>query len=128
MKRVSPKRRQRQAETDPWRDELIAEVNRCEYCGIHRASLIVHEIARGPDREAALNQRYAVLVLCQWCHDSLHRMAGDDQRALGLALIRRNRPWDFSLGSYWSLTGRQFPYSSDVTLWIKRLAFIGANR
>lgn len=124
MKRLSDKRRARLVDAAVWREKLIERVRRCEFCGVHRASLAVHEIARGTSRDAALDQRYAVLVLCDWCHGALHRMAGDDQRALGLALLQRSRPFDYSLPSFWKLIGRNFPDGSDVRLWSRRLGFV----
>ena len=124
MRRVSAKRRQLIEATAGLRGNLVSEVGKCEFCGKHRHDLSVHEISRGGSRRVSLDQRYALLVLCLLCHDAIHRMAGDDQRALGLALLARSRPEDYSLQSYWSLIGRQFPYVEQIELWRKRLAFI----
>lgn len=136
MKRVSPRRRQLLATATPWRTQLVCRVGRCEMCGCRRSifgdelPLAVHEISRGSSREESLDKAFAVLVLCQAnpgresCHDVLHRLGGQDQRALGLALLKRSRPSDSDLESYYRLVDRRFPHIEDVDLWVKRLAFV----
>ena len=107
-----------------FRLSLICEIGRCEFCGLTRVDLALHEVARGGSRQEALDKRYAVVCLCDDCHASLHRMAGDDQRALGLALIKRNRPADYSLSQFHLLTDRNYPSAESVTLWLRRLNFV----
>lgn len=124
MRRVSPKRRQRIDATADWRKQLAIDVGRCEFCGL-RDIFEVHEVARGTSRDDALDQAYAVLVLCRDCHRTLERLAGDDQRALGLVLLRRNRPDDFNLQAFYDLTQRNnFPSRELVKRWAERLSFI----
>lgn len=137
MRRTSLKRQQLNREADPWRRALIASVGRCEFCGCRLSifgdelPLQVHEISRGCDRGQSIDKAYAVLVLCaanpgrESCHDVLHRLGGQDQRALGLALLKRSRPGDFDLESYYRLVDRRFPHIEDVDLWVKRLSWIG---
>jgi hypothetical protein len=132
MRSNTPARRALNAAAAEWREELRNSVGRCEFCGQWVRALSVHEVARGNGiRPKALRAEYAVLVLCvdldSACHRTLERLAGDDQRALGLALLRRSRPEDYDLERFYRLTARRFPSAELVELWRKRLAWIGAS-
>jgi len=112
------------AQISEWREALVAEVCRCEFCGLRNRVLQPHEVARGIHRQKALCARFAILVLCLDCHAAVHRMAGEDQRGLGLALLRRSRPHDYNLEAFYDLTDRRFPSPESVRLWGLRLAFV----
>ena len=128
MKRISLKRRQRLTEAQPWRKEL-REQGYCDWCSVRAGDyfkgfpvqLEEHEIARGIHRQRALDQPCATLLLCSRCHDELHRMAGDAQVCIGLALIRYRRPEHYSLSRYYELTGRRWPDEASIDLWTKRI-------
>lgn len=114
MKSKSSTRRKREAEAKPFRDRLVAAVGECESCGcspINRqgrmpemASLAVHEIASGPDRQKALDKPYAVLVLCWQCNSGAFQDRRLWPEARQLALLARRRPNDFDLTAYLELT------------------------
>lgn len=68
------------------------------------ASLAVHEIASGPDRQKALDKPYAVLVLCWQCNSGPFQNRGEWPESRQLALLARRRPKDFDLTAYLELT------------------------
>jgi len=68
------------------------------------ASLAVHEIASGPDRQKALDKPYAVLVLCWQCNSGPFQSRGEWPESRQLALLARRRPKDFDLTAYLELT------------------------
>lgn len=129
MRHYTQKRRNRNDAVRETRRNLVREVGRCEICGHDPArvkpgnvawALHVHEIARGPNREKALDQRYAVLVLCWRCH--VERVHGDEDwpEARQLAVLKRRRPEDYDLAAYNTLIGRG-PYritEEGVAQWI----------
>lgn len=125
MKQVSAKRRQRLAEARPFRDELIERVGRCELCGRECGKLDCHEVARGQNRERALTERYACLVLGRACHDELHRWPGDSAAAIGLLLIERRGDGDIE--AFYKLIGRRWPAAATIEAWRQRLNQPGAN-
>lgn len=90
-----------------FRDGLIANVGECEHCGNHRTQLCVHEIAYGPNRQKALDQAYAVLVLCWPCNGGPFDNLSEWPEARQLALLARRRPMDFDLTAYLQLTSPQ---------------------
>lgn len=114
MRRQSPKARKRSAEAKPTRDGLVSELGRCELCGHSPGrtkpgnvawKLVVHEISRGKDRLKAVDQRFAVLVLCWTCHERIHSESGwpmDRQ----LAVLKRSRPQDMDLPAFCRLIRR----------------------
>jgi hypothetical protein len=68
--------------------------------------LCVHEIARGPNRQEALDKPYAVLVLCPVCHDTIHFGKGVHWPATRqLALLKASRPGDYDMEAYNELVG-----------------------
>lgn len=107
MRRVSKKRQQRLKEAKQVREALIAKHRRCMLChrapGGWRSQLCCHEIARGPDRDKALDKPYAILVLCQKCHmDEIHANSWSEARQL--ALLKQESPEDYDLQAYLGLT------------------------
>lgn len=112
MRRQSRKAAKRAAETRQFREQFIQEVGCCELCGYNPSlpggyvrPLACHEIARGQARQRALDQRCAILVLCQECH--MRRIHGPEDwpEARQLALLRRSRPDDFDLSQYNLIVG-----------------------
>ena len=104
MRRVSPKRAKRNREAKPVRDQLLREVDRCDICGDARP-LCEHEIARGADRDKALDKRYAMLVLCWRCHNLRVHGNEDWPEARQLAALKRARRGDHDLAAYHKLVG-----------------------
>ena len=73
-----------------------------------QAALCVHEIARGPLRQKALDKEYATLVVCGFCHE----LVGDKSQwpeARQLAVLKRSRPDDFDLAAYNALVNPRAP-------------------
>ena len=105
MRRISGKRQARQAEAKPFRDDLIQRVGRCEYC--HKkppqVRLCVHEVSNGSHRQKALDQPYAVLVLCWGCN-GLATDKGTWSEAAQLKCLKESRPEDYDLVAYCRLT------------------------
>ena len=117
MRHTSTKRRHRQDEAAPVREELIARVGRCEFCGDDKSALCVHEVLRGSHRQKALDQLYAVLCLCWPCHE----LMGGRPLAEQLAILRRSRREDYDLQAFHALAGRNYPDEADVRMWLKRI-------
>ena len=68
----------------------------------------MHEIARGPVRNRALDKLYAVLVVCGVCHDKV----GDKSQwpeARQLAVLKARRPHDYDLVAYNLLVNERAP-------------------
>lgn len=63
----------RKRDTHDMRWQLCVEVGKCEVCGVKKVAyrLCCHEIARGVSRLAALDKRYAILVVCAGCHEQV---------------------------------------------------------
>lgn len=122
MRNVSKKRAKREREAKPFRTALIARVGRrCEHCGSERR-LGVHEIANAADRQRALDQAYAVLVLCWACNSGPFNAKGEWPESRQLALLKTRRPEDFDLKSYLELTNPRAPRRielSEVLEWVK---------
>lgn len=102
LRRISAKRLAREEAARPVRDALLAEIRRCEVCG--KPTTLVHEIARGAHRQAALDKRFAVLVLCQPCHDRIHNELGWPV-ARQLAILAQRRARDYDLAAFNALVG-----------------------
>ena len=131
MRPVSKKTAARNRQAKPARDDLIAEVRRCELCGRDRTherfgqerlTLSVHEIARGPTRLLALDQRYALLVLCWRCHrERIHEGNELWPEARQLAVLKQSRPQDHDLNKYNKLKkyGPDRITEEDVAVWEK---------
>lgn len=111
-----------------FRENLKTTVGRCEICGkdhyryvpgCQSFRLDVHEIARGVNREKALDKPYALLVLCAACH--IQRIHGNEDwpEARQLAVLKRSRPGDYDLAKYNALVGYgpQRITEEDVDVW-----------
>jgi hypothetical protein len=70
LARVSKKRKSLMAKVKPFRDKYLASKLLCEVC-IKRQPRAVHEITRGPAREASLDRPEVVLAVCDSCHRKL---------------------------------------------------------
>ena len=114
MKAISPKRQNRLDETDAFRAAFRERVQFCEWCG--NLGMQIHEIANGASRSAALDQLYAVLLLCDSCHKELHKMP----KAAALAVLQISRPFEFNLLRFWQLTSRCYPDRASVDVWVRR--------
>jgi len=114
MRNKSVTRRERESEAKPFRDQLVADVGKCEHCGCSPTNrqgrmpaltrLAVHEIASGVDRQKALDKPYAVLVLCWECNSGPFQNRAEWPEGRQLALLARRRPKDFDLTAYLELT------------------------
>lgn len=123
MRSISKARSIRNAAARPVREQLRAETDRCDWCG-KCGPLDIHEILRGPMRVQALDQRCCLLVLGRPCHDALHRMAGDDARLCGLAILYHVRSADYCLSEINRLLNPRAPNAitqREVDVWIARL-------
>lgn len=90
----------------------------CEACGasprrphagpVDISRLCVHEIARGPLREKALDKAYAVLVVCWHCNGLMHDRTAWPEPAQ-LRLLRNSRPHDYDLVAYNALVNERAP-------------------
>lgn len=118
MKNRSDKRAARDREASIVRKALITEVNMCEICGTsprlprhpirERNQLCVHEIARGPLRNKAMDKRYATLVVCWGCNEVLNdRSIWPEPRQL--RVLARSRPDDYDLAAYNRLVNENAP-------------------
>lgn len=124
MKQKSAARSKREAEAKPFRTQLVATIGQCESCGCSpakkrgrmasMAKLAVHEIASGPYRQAALDQPYAVLVLCWECNSGPFQNRKEWPEARQLALLARRRPADFDLAKYLDLTSPNAPRRIEI--------------
>lgn len=112
MKATSDRRRKREAKAKPIRDQLKAEVGRCEHCLKPKAPeyLDCDEIARGCDRQKALTAVFAILCVCRPCH----RIIQPWSRAKRLGLLFLARSSDYDLEKFWKLTARNYPSQEDV--------------
>lgn len=115
MKDISPKRRKRLAETSDFRADFRERMQLCEWCG--KPGTEIHEIANGASRSAALDQLYAILLLCASCHKELHAMP----KAAALAVLQISRPFEYSLAGYWRLIDRMHPDQAAVDHWVRRI-------
>lgn len=68
--------------------------------------LCVHEIANGPNRQKALDQPYALLVLCWWCNSEVVTDKREWPEARQLSLLKRRAPDNYDLTAYNTLVGR----------------------
>lgn len=107
MKRVSAKRRRREAEAKPFRDALKARVGRCEVCLSPRMvdDLAGHEIHNGyAGRQVSLDKAFGVLIVCREpnyrkqcdCHATVQ----NESEARQLARLYTVRPSDFDLPAF----------------------------
>lgn len=124
VRNKSATRRKRESVAKPFRDQLVATVGQCENCGCSPSNrqgrmaaltkLAVHEIASGTTRQKALDQAYAVLVLCWQCNSGPFQNRAEWPEARQLALLARRRPKDFSLENYLALTSPRAPKRIEI--------------
>lgn len=79
-----------------------------------------HEIANGPDRFAALDKPFAILVLCWFCngHEVEDRAKWPESRQL--AVLKRCSPGSYDLAKYLELTNPRAPKritEEEVDIW-----------
>ncbi len=71
--------------------------------------LCCHEIARGANRQKALNKPYALLVLCGWCNEYVVTDKRKWPEARQLAVLKSRSPEDYSLEAYNLLVNARAP-------------------
>lgn len=114
MRPKSKVRMAREHAAKSFRAGLIASVGECEACGCspsnkkgrmaEQTKLAVHEIACGSHRQKALDQPYAVLVLCWQCNSGPFHNRAQWPESRQLSLLAQKRPKDFNLTAYLELT------------------------
>jgi hypothetical protein len=93
---------------------------KCEFC--HRLiETQRHHVAQGFRGTEEANVPELMLDLCDSCHLALHRLSGEDGRALGLVLVERAGRGR-NLPMIWKLTNRSWPSEETVYLWARRMA------
>lgn len=125
--RLRPRSRKftkRARECQAGRAALVAEVGRCEICHVplRLAVLNVHEIANGPNRQKALDKRYATLVTCWVCNSDKLTDKSEWPESRQLAALKRSRPRDYDLAAYNALVGKgpERITEDDVTQWLTK--------
>lgn len=115
LRPISKKRAKRLAEVREFREAFRRRVHVCEGCCVkYWHCCAVHEIARGCDRQKALDKPYAILLLCD---PGCHQTVGSWPRAKQLALLKLRRPADFDLAGYNALVGRQVSAEEVESYW-----------
>jgi hypothetical protein len=118
LRPVSAKQRSRADEAREVRQALILEVGRCEMCGHnptnHTAGCVAwrldaHEILNGPLRQACLDKRHSLLVLCWLCNSEEATDKGKWPEARQLCLLKFKRPWDYDLAAHNLLANPRAP-------------------
>ena len=71
--------------------------------------LCVHEIANGPNRQAALDKPFALLVLCFHCNGHVVTDKGQWPEARQLAVLLEKSPEDYDLVAYNHLVNPNAP-------------------
>lgn len=125
MRKESTKHRTSRLAAQQPRQDLLEEVDRCEWCGSRTRPLSVHEILRGSLRSLSQAARFAQLVLCEG-EGGCHALMGGRPLAEQLAILKRSRPAEFDLEAFWGLANRRYPYREDVDRWTSRLTFVPA--
>jgi len=115
MRRRSKKTAARVAECRDMREELIREVGHCEIHGNDPTPaplgsivwrLSCHEILNGPLRQACLDKRHSLLVVCWFCNSEVLTDKSAWPEARQLAALRKSRPADYNLRAHNTLVGR----------------------
>jgi hypothetical protein len=103
------------------RDEYRESHPDCAWCGEAVASQL-HEIARGPARDAALSVPAAWLHLCETCHPLMDRLPVAAQ----LAIKRISDPTHYDRRAVNRLRGRDENAitDADVTEWLLRFQMV----
>ena len=73
------------------------------------SQLCCHEIANGPLRDKALDQPYAILVLCYYCNSEEMEDSRKWPEARQLALLMAESPEDYDLTAYNALVNPRAP-------------------
>jgi len=102
MNRYTPKRAAHNRYVEPRRNEFRQSHLHCQRCYVLFASEL-HEMTRGPAREAALGEWAALLHLCHGCHVIVQDWEIAKQLALKLVSDSKN----FSLTTINKLRGRK---------------------
>lgn len=120
MKRMSTKRKQRDREARPIREKLISKSRKCMIC-CHSpgrpwrnkprelSQLCCHEIACGRNRQKALDQPYALLVLCWYCNGYVVTDKRTWPEVRQLAALKARSPKDYDLERYNRLVNPNAP-------------------
>lgn len=114
MKAKSAKLRNREAEALPVRLALIERIGRCECCGkrFPPNMLACHEVAGGQWRQKALDQPYALLVVCQV---KCHAIVQDEPKERQLARQYLSDAGRYDLEAFWRLRcRREVPTQAEV--------------
>lgn len=98
-------------------DDLHIAITNCECC-FRARPLQDHHVAMG-FRFKAVDDPELILRICEDCHKLIHRMPGDDARAMGLALLRHGQRGN--LEHFYAVTNRRWPEASLVSHWEDRL-------
>lgn len=136
MRPMSDRRRRREEAARPVREALKARVRRCEVCLERREpwQLAAHEIglARGGLRQKALDQLYALLLVCRSPFPvDCHRLTQNEPEARQLARLRLSRPQDYDLTAFLRLTRPNAPLRllpADVEAEIDYLRLLRGDR
>lgn len=91
------------------REKRVRDADGCDICG--GIPCLVHEVARGIHRQAALLANFATLVLCDECHRKVHQGM---PVAVQLAYIMLRRDSEFDMPKFYKLTGRVWPSLEDI--------------
>lgn len=96
IRRQSKEFRRRQREAKPVREQLVREKWLCECCLKFQATQ-AHEIANGPCRQEALDQRCVLLAVCTYCN--CYELTDKGKWPVGwqLGMLRESRPDDYDL-------------------------------
>lgn len=115
LKPMSKKRRKREDEAKPVRDQLKAEVGRCEVCLKPRDVdyLAGHEIANSGLRQKSLDKRFGVLVVCRQPdfanQTDCHRTVQNEPEARQLARLYLCRQSDYDLTAFNAMVNPRAP-------------------
>jgi hypothetical protein len=125
MRRTMPRKRAQVAAGNEAADELINRVGKCEFCRNAYFGITQHEISRGSQRLTARLEPAASIVVCPDCHMTLHELPKHLQVLIGLAILRRSRPEDYSLKRFIEIECPHAPQryqQRDIDLWSERLS------
>lgn len=121
MRKVSSKRRRRAAEVRGMRQRLVNEADGCEICNHspdnpnpsfpwELSKLVCHEILCGSGyREKALDQPYAILVICVYCNEHVVTNKGKWPQARQLATLQRRAKSRYDLVAFNKLANANAP-------------------
>jgi hypothetical protein len=118
MRNRTPTRRARDTAEREAIATLRLYVTGCEFCRRNRDTQ-PHHVCQGSNKAGSVGDVQLILLLCDDCHRAIHRMAGDDARAIALALLEFAGRLNLPL--FYERTGRKFPAWELVELWMKRL-------